>query len=166
MALIVQKYGGTSLANLDKIRQVAEHIIRIKKKGDGVLVVASAMAGETDRLIKLSRSIMEQPDERELDVITSSGEQVSSGLLAMMIKSLGQDAVSFQGHQVRILTNNAYSKAKILKIDAEKIKKALLKGKIVVVAGFQGVDEDGNVTTLGRGGSDLTAVSLAAVLKA
>jgi aspartate kinase len=166
VALIVQKYGGTSLANLDKIRQVAEHIIRIKKKGDGVLVVASAMAGETDRLIKLSRSIMEQPDERELDVITSSGEQVSSGLLAMMIKSLGQDAVSFQGHQVRILTNNAYSKAKILKIDAEKIKKALLKGKIVVVAGFQGVDEDGNVTTLGRGGSDLTAVSLAAVLKA
>jgi aspartate kinase len=166
VALIVQKYGGTSLANLDKIRQVAEHIIKTKKNGNDVLVVASAMAGETDRLIKLSRSIMDPPDERELDVVTSSGEQVSSGLLAMMIKSLGEDAVSFQGHQVRILTNNAYSKAKIVKIDDEKIKKALFDGKIVVVAGFQGVDEEGSVTTLGRGGSDLTAVSLAAVLKA
>ena len=166
MALIVQKYGGTSLANIDKIKQVAEHIIGTKKKGDAVLVVASAMAGETDRLLKLSRSIMDPPDERELDVVTSSGEQVSSGLLAMMIKSLGYDAVSFQGHQVRIITDNAYSKARIVKIDDEKIKKALLNGKIVVVAGFQGVDEEGNVTTLGRGGSDLTAVSLAAVLKA
>lgn len=166
MALIVQKYGGTSLANLDKIRQVAEHIIRTKKKGDDVLVVSSAMAGETDRLIRLSRSIIDPPDERELDVVTSSGEQVSSGLLAMMIKSFGYDAVSFQGHQVRIITDNAYSKARIVKIDDEKIKKALLNGKIVVVAGFQGVDEEGNVTTLGRGGSDLTAVSLAAVLKA
>jgi len=166
VALIVQKYGGTSLANLDKIRQVAEHIIRTKKKGDDVLVVSSAMAGETERLIRLSRSIIDPPDERELDVVTSSGEQVSSGLLAMMIKSLGYDAVSFQGHQVRIITDNAYSKARIVKIDDEKIKKALLNGKIVVVAGFQGVDEEGNVTTLGRGGSDLTAVSLAAVLKA
>ena len=166
MALIVQKYGGTSLANLKKIRQVAEHIIKTKKKGNDVLVVASAMAGETDRLLKLSRSIMDPPDERELDVVTSSGEQVSSGLLAMMIKSLGYDAVSFQGHQVRIITDNAYSKARIVKIDDEKIKRALLNGKIVVVAGFQGVDEEGNVTTLGRGGSDLTAVSLAAVLKA
>ena len=166
MALIVQKYGGTSLANLKKIRQVAEHIIKTRKKGNDVLVVASAMAGETDRLLKLSRSIMDPPDERELDVVTSSGEQVSSGLLAMMIKSLGYDAVSFQGHQVRIITDNAYSKARIVKIDDEKIKRALLDGKIGVVAGFQGVDEEGNVTTLGRGGSDLTAVSLAAVLKA
>jgi len=166
VALIVQKYGGTSLANLKKIRQVAEHIIKTRKKGNDVLVVASAMAGETDRLLKLSRSIMDPPDERELDVVTSSGEQVSSGLLAMMIKSLGYDAVSFQGHQVRIITDNAYSKARIVKIDDEKIKRALLNGKIVVVAGFQGVDEEGNVTTLGRGGSDLTAVSLAAVLKA
>ncbi len=166
MALIVQKYGGTSLANLDKIRQVAEHIIRTRKRGNDVLVVASAMAGETDRLIKLTRSIMDPPDERELDVVTSSGEQVCSGLLAMMIKSLGHDAVSFQGHQVRILTNNAYSKARIVKIDDERIKRALFEGKIVVVAGFQGVDEEGSVTTLGRGGSDLTAVSLAAVLKA
>ncbi|GIW48072.1 MAG: aspartokinase [Deltaproteobacteria bacterium] len=166
MALIVQKYGGTSLANVEKIRHVAEHIIRTKQRGNDVLVVASAMAGETDRLIKLARSIMDPPDERELDVVTSSGEQVSSGLLAMMIKSLGHDAISFQGHQIRILTSNNYSKARIVKIDDEKIKKALSEGKIVVVAGFQGVDEEGNVTTLGRGGSDLTAVALTAVLKA
>jgi aspartate kinase len=166
VALIVQKYGGTSLANIDKIRQVANHIIKTKKKGNDILVVASAMAGETDRLIKLSRSIMDQPDERELDVITSSGEQVSSGLLAMMIKSLGHDAVSFQGHQVRITTDNAHSKARIVKIDDEKIKRALLAQKIVVVAGFQGVDDDGNVTTLGRGGSDLSAVALATALRA
>ncbi len=166
MALIVQKYGGTSLANIDKIRQVARHIIRTKKKGNDVLVVVSAMAGETDRLIKLSRLIMDPPDERELDVITSSGEQVSSGLLTMTIKSLGHDAVSFQGHQVRIVTDNAHSKARIVKIDDEKIKKALLGEKIVVIAGFQGADEEGNVTTLGRGGSDLTAVALTAVLRA
>jgi aspartate kinase len=166
VALIVQKYGGTSLANVEKIRHVAEHIIRTKQRGNDVLVVASAMAGETDRLIKLARSIMDPPDERELDVVTSSGEQVSSGLLAMMIKSLGHDAISFQGHQIRILTSNNYSKARIVKIDDEKIKKALSEGKIVVVAGFQGVDEEGNVTTLGRGGSDLTAVALTAVLKA
>ena len=166
MALIVQKYGGTSVANIDKIRQVANHVINIKKKGDSVLVVVSAMAGETDRLMKLSRTIMDPPDDRELDVITSSGEQVSSGLLSMMIKSLGHDAVSFQGHQVRIITDNAYAKARIQKIDDAKIKNALLNGKIVVIAGFQGVDEEGNVTTLGRGGSDLTAVALAAVLKA
>lgn len=166
MALIVQKYGGTSLASIDKIRRVAKHIIRTKKKGNDVLVVASAMAGETDRLIKLSRSIMDPPDERELDVITSSGEQISSGLLAMTIKSLGHNAVSFQGHQVRITTDNAHSKARIVRIDDERIKKALLSGKIVVVAGFQGVDNDGNVTTLGRGGSDLTAVALATALRA
>jgi aspartate kinase len=166
VALIVQKYGGTSLANIDKIRQVARHIIRTKKKGNDVLVVVSAMAGETDRLIKLSRLIMDPPDERELDVITSSGEQVSSGLLTMTIKSLGHDAVSFQGHQVRIVTDNAHSKARIVKIDDEKIKKALLGEKIVVIAGFQGADEEGNVTTLGRGGSDLTAVALTAVLRA
>lgn len=164
MALIVQKYGGTSVANIDKIRQVAKHIINSKEKGDDVLVVVSAMAGETNRLIELSRSIMDPPDERELDVITSSGEQVSSGLLTMMIKSLGYNAVSFQGHQVRIITDSAHSKARIVRIDDEKVKKALAEGKIIVVAGFQGVEEEGNVTTLGRGGSDLTAVALAAVL--
>jgi aspartate kinase len=166
MALIIQKYGGTSVANTDKIKWVAEHVIRTKEKGHDVIAVVSAMAGETDRLIKLSRSIMDPPDERELDVITSSGEQVSAGLLTLMIKSLGEDAISLQGYQVGIITDNSHSKARIVRIDHEKIKKALLDGKIVVVAGFQGVDDAGNVTTLGRGGSDLTAVALAAVLKA
>ncbi len=166
MGLIVQKYGGTSVAGLDKIKWVAGHVIRTREKGNDVLVVVSAMAGETDKLVKLSLQIMDPPDERELDVVTSSGEQVSSGLLAMSIKALGRDAISLQGHQVRIVTDNAHSKAKIVRIDAERIKKALAEGKIVVVAGFQGVDEEGNVTTLGRGGSDLTAVALAAALNA
>ncbi|MGH7889409.1 MAG: aspartate kinase, partial [Thermodesulfobacteriota bacterium] len=166
MALIVQKYGGTSVASIDKIKWVAGHVISTKEKGHDVIAVVSAMAGETDRLIKLSRSIMDPPDERELDVITSSGEQVSAGLLAMTIKSMGADAISFQGHQIGILTDHSFSKAKIAKIDDKKIKKAILNGRIVVVAGFQGADKEGNVTTLGRGGSDLTAVALAAVLKA
>ena len=166
MGLIVQKYGGTSVSDLKKIRGVAEHIINTSRNGNDVLVVVSAMAGETDRLVNLALQVMDPPDERELDVITSSGEQVSSGLLTMTIKSLGHEAVSFQGHQVRILTDNAHSKAKIQSIHAEKIENALKKGKIVVVAGFQGVDSEGNVTTLGRGGSDLTAVALAAALKA
>ncbi|HET7289148.1 MAG TPA: aspartate kinase [Thermodesulfobacteriota bacterium] len=166
MALIVQKYGGTSVSSLDKIKWVAGHVINTKEKGNDVLVVVSAMAGETDKLVKMSLQIMDPPDERELDVVTSSGEQVSSGLLAMSIKALGHDALSLQGHQVRIVTDNAHSKAKIVRIDAERIKKALREGKIVVVAGFQGVDEEGNVTTLGRGGSDLTAVALAAALGA
>lgn len=166
MALIVQKYGGTSVSSLDKIKWVAGHVINTKEKGNDVLVVVSAMAGETDKLVKMSLQIMDPPDERELDVVTSSGEQVSSGLLAMSIKALGHDALSLQGHQVRIVTDNAHSKAKIVRIDAERIKKALREGKIVVVAGFQGVDEEGNVTTLGRGGSDLTAVALAAALNA
>ncbi|MFQ5786866.1 MAG: aspartate kinase [Thermodesulfobacteriota bacterium] len=166
MALIIQKFGGTSVSNLDKIRLVANHVIKSKENGNKVLVVVSAMAGETNRLIELCKSVMDPPDERELDVITSSGEQVSSGLLAMMIKSMGHDAISFQGHQVRIITDNAHSKAKIVRIDDEKIRKALSDDKIIVVAGFQGVEEEGNVTTLGRGGSDLTAVSLAAVLNA
>jgi len=166
MGLIVQKYGGTSVSSLDKIKWVAGHVINTKDKGNAVLVVVSAMAGETDKLVKMSLQIMDPPDERELDVVTSSGEQVSSGLLAMSIKALGHDALSLQGHQVRIVTDNAHAKAKIVRIDAERIKKALREGKIVVVAGFQGVDEEGNVTTLGRGGSDLTAVALAAALNA
>ncbi|HEX9860338.1 MAG TPA: aspartate kinase, partial [Nitrospirota bacterium] len=166
MGLIVQKYGGTSVSSLDKIKWVAGHVIRTREMGNDVLVVVSAMAGETDKLVKLSLQIMDPPDERELDVVTSSGEQVSSGLLAMSIKALGHEALSLQGHQVRIVTDNAHSKAKIVRIDAERIKKALGKGKIVVVAGFQGVDEEGNVTTLGRGGSDLTAVALSAALNA
>ena len=166
MGLIVQKYGGTSVSNLDKIRWVAEHVVNTMEKGNDVLVVVSAMAGETDRLVKLCLEVMDPPDERELDVITSSGEQVSSGLLSMTIKSMGHNALSFQGHQVRIITDDAHSKAKIVRIDAEKIKDALTDGHIVVVAGFQGVDSNGNVTTLGRGGSDLSAVALAAALDA
>lgn len=166
MGLIVQKYGGTSVSNLEKIRNVARHVIKTSEDGNDVLVVVSAMAGETDRLVKLALQVMDPPDERELDVITSSGEQVSSGILSMTIKSLGHECLSFQGHQVRIITDNAHSKAKIQRIDAENIKKALTGGKIVVVAGFQGVDAEGNVTTLGRGGSDLTAVALAAALNA
>ena len=166
MAIIVQKYGGTSVANLDKIRWVAKHIINTKNKGNKVIAVVSAMAGETDRLTKLALSVMDPPDERELDVITSSGEQVSSGILAMMIKSMGHDAISYQGHQIRIVTNKSYSRAKIVKIDDSSLKKSIKDGKIAIVAGFQGVDEENNVTTLGRGGSDLTAVALAAVLKA
>lgn len=166
MGLIVQKYGGTSVSNLEKIRRVAEHVVNTKEKGNDVLVVVSAMAGETDRLVKLCLQVMDPPDERELDVITSSGEQVSSGLLSMTIKALGHEALSFQGHQVRIITDNAHSKAKIVRIDAERIKESLTQGHIIVVAGFQGVDDNGNVTTLGRGGSDLSAVALAAALEA
>ncbi len=166
MGLIVQKYGGTSVSNLEKIRSVAKHVVHTMKEGNDVVVVVSAMAGETDRLVKLCLQVMDPPDERELDVITSSGEQVSSGLLSMTIKSMGHNALSFQGHQVRIVTDNAHSKAKILRIDAEKIKEALEDGHIIVVAGFQGVDDNGNVTTLGRGGSDLSAVALAAALNA
>ncbi len=166
MALIVQKYGGTSVANIDKIKWVAEHIINTKNNGNDVVAVVSAMAGETDRLVRLCETVMNPPDEREFDVITSTGEQVSSGLLAMMIKSLGHDAVSFQGHQIRITTDNIHSKAKIKFIDDENIHIALKDNKAVVIAGFQGVDENGNVTTLGRGGSDLTAVAIASVLNA
>jgi len=166
MGLIVQKYGGTSVSNLEKIKWVAEHVVKTKEQGNQVLVVVSAMAGETDKLVKLCHQVMDPPDERELDVITSSGEQVSSGLLSMTIKSLGHEALSFQGHQVQITTDNAHSKAKIVSIDAKRIKEALSEGHIVVVAGFQGVDHNGNVTTLGRGGSDLSAVALAAALNA
>jgi len=166
MGLIVQKYGGTSVASLEKIKSVARNIVSHRDKGDSIVAVVSAMAGETDRLVKLAKEIMDPPDERELDVITSSGEQVSSGLLAISLKCMGHEAVSFQGHQIRILTDNVYSKAKIRTIDDRNIKKALSENKVVIVAGFQGVDEEGNVTTLGRGGSDLTAVALAAVLHA
>lgn len=166
MDIVVQKFGGTSVANLEKIKRVANHIINTKKKGNKIVAVVSAMAGETDRLAKLALSIMEPPDERELDVITSTGEQVSSGLMAMTLKSLGHNAISFQGHQIRITTNRSYSRARIQQIDDKLLRKNLRQDKIVIVAGFQGVDEDNNVTTLGRGGSDLTAVALAAVLKA
>lgn len=166
MALVVQKYGGTSVGSIEKIRQVAAHVVKTKKKGNDVIAVVSAMSGETDRLVRLAKEVMDPPDEREMDVVTSSGEQVSSGLLAMTVKSLGQDAVSFQGHQVRITTDNIYSGARIKSIDDRNIRLALGEKKAVIVAGFQGVDENGNLTTLGRGGSDLTAVAIAAVMKA
>ena len=166
MALVVQKYGGTSVASIEKIRRVAEHIVKTKREKNDVIAVVSAMAGETNRLVGLAKKVMDPPDEREFDVITSSGEQVSSGLLAMMVKSLGEDAISFQGHQIRITTDNTYSKAKIKSIDDKNIRLALGEKKAVVIAGFQGVDEKGNLTTLGRGGSDLTAVALSAVMNA
>lgn len=166
MALVVQKYGGTSVADVGKIRRVAAHVVDTKRNRNDVIAVVSAMSGETDRLVGLAREIMDPPDEREFDVVTSSGEQVSSGLVAMAIKSLGEDAVSFQGHQIRITTDSIYSRARIKSIDDRNVRLALGEKKAVVVAGFQGVDERGNLTTLGRGGSDLTAVAVAAAMSA
>jgi len=166
MSLIVQKYGGTSVGDVDRIRNVAKRVIATVKKGHEVVVVVSAMAGETNRLVALANQASKDPSPREYDQIVSTGEQVTIGLLALCLQDLGQASASFQGHQVKILTDSAHSKARIQKIDAELISKSLKEGKVVVVAGFQGMDVDGNVTTLGRGGSDTTAVALAAALKA
>jgi aspartate kinase len=166
MALIVQKYGGTSMGSPDRIRNVARRVARFRAEGHQVVVVVSAMSGETNRLIALAREIQENPDPRELDVVLSTGEQVSIGLLAMALKELGADARSYTGAQVRILTDEAYNKARILSIDEARVRADLEAGKVVVVAGFQGIDEAGNITTLGRGGSDTTGVALAAALKA
>ena len=166
MALIVQKFGGTSVANIKKIKNVAQKIIREKKAGHDVIVVLSAMAGETDRLIALAHSASESPDEREYDSLISTGEQVTVTLLAMVLNSMGYRAKSFLGFQVQIKTDKTYKKARIKHINTEAIRKELKKGAIVVVAGFQGVDDDNNITTLGRGGSDTSAVALAAALKA
>jgi aspartate kinase len=166
VALIVQKYGGTSVGDVERIKNVARRCITAQKAGHGVVVVVSAMAGETNRLLKLVAQISEQPDEREQDVVVATGEQVSIGLLALAIQAQGGQATSFLGHQVRITTDSTFSKARIKNIDAERIFDALKRGHIAVVAGFQGQDEAGNVTTLGRGGSDTTAVALAAALKA
>ena len=166
MALIIQKYGGTSVATIDKIRHVAKKVVESKKEGNDLVVVVSAMAGETDRLIDLAHQIVDKPDEREYDVLVSTGEQVSISLLSMAIKDLGVRAVSFLGFQIRIITNNDFTKARILDIDSEKITNELKNGRVVVIAGFQGIDELTNVTTLGRGGSDTTAVAIAATLKA
>jgi len=166
VALIVQKYGGTSVATIDKIRHVAKKVVESKKEGNDLVVVVSAMAGETDRLIDLAHQIVDKPDEREYDVLVSTGEQVSISLLSMAIKDLGVRAVSFLGFQIRIITNNDFTKARILDIDSEKITNELKNGRVVVIAGFQGIDELTNVTTLGRGGSDTTAVAIAATLKA
>lgn len=166
MALIVQKYGGTSVATIDKIRHVAKKVVESKKAGNDLVVVVSAMAGETDRLIDLAHQIVDKPDEREYDVLVSTGEQVSIALLSMAIKDLGVRAVSFLGFQIKIVTNDDFTKARILDIDSEKITNELKNGRVVVIAGFQGIDELTNVTTLGRGGSDTTAVAIAATLKA
>src|SRR6266478_245247 len=166
MALLVQKYGGSSVGTVDRIKHVAGKVCAAKRAGHDVVVVVSAMAGETNRLVALAHEIAEIPDEREKDVLLASGEQVSVALLGLALKELRQPARSFLGHQVRIETDNAYGKARIRNIDSTKIVQALGAGEVVVVAGFQGVDEDDNITTLGRGGSDTSAVALAAFLNA
>ena len=166
MALLVQKYGGTSVGTVERIRHVAAKIGAARRAGNEVVVVVSAMAGETNRLVALAQEISEMPDEREKDVLLASGEQVSIALLSLALKEVGQPARSFLGHQVRIETDNAYGKARIRNIDSRKIVQSLQAGEVVVVAGFQGVDEDDNITTLGRGGSDTSAVALAAFLNA
>lgn len=166
MSLLVQKYGGTSVGSIDRIKQVAAKIAAAKRTGHDLVVVVSAMAGETNRLLALAHEISEIPDEREKDVLLASGEQVSVALLTLALKEAGFPARSFLGHQVRIATDNAYGKARILSIDSTKILLALTAGEVVVIAGFQGVDEDDNITTLGRGGSDTSAVALAAFLSA
>jgi aspartate kinase len=166
MSLIVQKYGGTSVGTPERIRAVARRVARYKSLGHQVVVVVSAMSGETNRLIGLAKEIMAEPDPRELDVMVSTGELVSIGLTALALIDLGIKAKSYTGSQVKILTDDAHNKARILKIDHNNIQEDLDKGYVVVVAGFQGADEQGNITTLGRGGSDTTGVALAAALKA
>ncbi|KAB2932528.1 MAG: aspartate kinase [Candidatus Contendobacter sp.] len=166
MALIVQKYGGTSVGNLERIENVAEKVIGWRERGHQVVVVVSAMSGETDRLIGLAKGITPRPDPRELDVLLATGEQVTIALLCIALEKRGCPARSYTGSQVRILTDNAFNKARIQEIEASAMRADLDAGRVVVVAGFQGVDEDGNITTLGRGGSDTTGVALAAALKA
>ncbi|MCP5407835.1 MAG: aspartate kinase [Chromatiaceae bacterium] len=166
MALIVQKYGGTSVGTVERIEAVAQKVIRARQRGDKVVVVVSAMSGETNRLIALANSISEFPDPREMDVLLSTGEQVTIALLCIALHKQGCPACSYTGGQVRILTDNAHGKARILEIDGGSVNEDLAAGRVVVIAGFQGVDEGGNITTLGRGGSDTTAVAMAAALKA
>ena len=166
MALIVQKYGGTSVGTPERIQAVAERVKRFRARGDGVVVVVSAMSGVTDSLIKLARSVHGDPPVRELDVLLATGEQQTIALLAMALEKIGCQARSYTGQQVHILTDNAYGRARIMSIDETRIREDLNNGRVVVVAGFQGVDEQGNITTLGRGGSDTTGVALAAALKA
>jgi aspartate kinase len=166
MALIVQKYGGTSVGSPERIKNVAKRVARWKAQGHDVVVVVSAMSGETNRLIALAKEIQAQPDPRELDVMVSTGEQVTIALLSMALLEIGVQARSYTGGQVRILTDNAHTKARILSIDEHNMRADLKAGRVVVVAGFQGIDDAGNITTLGRGGSDTTGVALAAALKA
>ena len=166
MALIVQKFGGTSVGSIERIGNVARRVAKWKAAGHDVVVVPSAMAGETNRLIALAKQIQEHPDPRELDVIATTGEQVTIGLLAMALMEQGVHAKSYTGWQVRVLTDSAFTRSRIIEIDDAKIREDLKNGFVVVVAGFQGIDAKGNITTLGRGGSDTSAVALAAALKA
>ena len=166
MALIVQKYGGTSVGSIDRIRNVARRVARYHREGHQLVVVVSAMSGETNRLLALAKELSANPNPRELDVVAATGEQVTIGLLAIALEEMGLKARSYTGGQVRLLTDNAFTKARILSIDEHNMRADLAAGTIVVVAGFQGVDADGNITTLGRGGSDTSGVALAAALKA
>jgi len=166
MALVVQKYGGTSVGDVERIRNVARRVLNTRSQGHEVVVVVSAMAGETDKLIGLAKQVTSNPDERETDVLISTGEQVSIALLAITLKDMGADAKSYLGFQIKIATDSAFGKARITGIESEKMLQDLKNGRIVVVAGFQGVDESDNITTLGRGGSDTTAVAIAAAVKA
>ncbi|WP_417214796.1 aspartate kinase [Alcanivorax sp.] len=166
MALIVQKYGGTSVGTVERIQAVAEKVAGFHKRGDQVVVVVSAMSGETNRLIELANGVTDKPSPREMDVLVSTGEQVTIALLSMALQKQGLNARSYTGSQIPLRTDNTYSKARIEEIDDKKVRADLEGGSVVVVAGFQGVDGDGNITTLGRGGSDTTAVALAAALKA
>ena len=166
MSLIVQKYGGTSVGSTERIKNVARRVAKWKAAGHDVVVVVSAMSGETNRLIALAKEIQPHPDPRELDVVVATGEQVTIGLLSMALMELGLKARSYTGGQVRVLTDSAYTKARITKIDEASIRRDLKNGCVVVVAGFQGVDGEGNITTLGRGGSDTSGVAFAAALKA
>jgi len=166
MALIVQKYGGTSVGSVERIRNVALRVAKWRRAGHDVVVVPSAMAGETNRLLALAAELQPYPDPRELDVVAATGEQVTAGLVAMALKECGVAARSYTGWQVKVLTDSAHTKARIMSIEDARIRKDLAEGRVVVVAGFQGVDAEGNLTTLGRGGSDTSAVALAAALKA
>ncbi|MCI5159224.1 MAG: aspartate kinase, partial [Candidatus Electrothrix sp. AUS1_2] len=166
MALIVQKFGGTSVGSTDKIKNVADRVLRQQRQGHQMVVVLSAMSGQTDKLLGLAAEMQKMPDPRELDMLLSTGEQVTIALFAMAVKEAGSDAISLLGDQVHIHTDAMHTKARIKDIDTELIHKHLDEGKVVVIAGFQGVDDDGDITTLGRGGSDTTAVALAAALKA
>ena len=166
MALVVQKYGGTSVGDVERIKNVARRVLNAKNQGHELVVVVSAMAGETDKLIRLAQQITPIPDERELDVLVSTGEQVSIALLAMALKSMDCDSKSYLGFQIKIATDSVFGKARIASIDSERMRQDLKEGRVVVVAGFQGVDDSGNITTLGRGGSDTSAVAVAAALEA
>jgi aspartate kinase len=166
VALIVQKYGGTSVGTIERIHRVADRVAQTQREGNKVVVVLSAMSGETDRLIKLAHEVTAAPDEREMDMLLSTGERVTIALLAMELRGRGINARSFTGRQVGIMTDSAHTKARIARVTADRIKEALRQGVIPVVAGFQGINEQSDVTTLGRGGSDLSAVALAAALKA